>query len=250
MKPLLIIAMKKIVLFIVCVVHAVFSSAQYCSTRKGQKLYYDVLFDGKKSEVHSVISDVTNRNDSCIVTVQDFFSDMSNSFSIENVQFKDTVLLSSVVYSKGNTLVYLQDGETDKANMISMLSGMLDKKDMSKAKDNLDMKGQIILVLNDKVKKGDKITPCEMVTKIGPMSITTSMEGRYAGFEEISTAAGKFYCAKVTYTLKMKMLMFTETVDVTAWYAMGVGLVKEIEKSKKMNKTTEKTLKKIENTPS
>lgn len=44
--------------------------------------------------------------------------------------------------------------------------------------------------------------------------------------------------------------MFTETVDVTAWYAKGVGLVKEIEKSKKMNKTTEKTLKKIENTPS
>lgn len=239
--------MKKILFFAVFVLHAILSSAQYCSTQKGQKLYYDVLFDGNQSEVYSVVSDVMERNDSCFVTLGNSFSTAGHQFPIKDVQLKDTVLSSSVAYSKGNTLIYLQDEKTVMSNLTSMLSGMLDEKGMKKAKDKFDMKGQIVLVLNEKVKKGDKLTPCTMTTKIGPMSVTTSMNGQYAGFQEITTPAGQFYCIKVTYTLNVKMLMVNETVEVTAWYAKGVGLVKEIEKSKKLNKTTEKTLKKIEN---
>ena len=46
------------------------------------------------------------------------------------------------------------------------------------------------------------------------------------GEEKVSTTAGKFDCIKISYLKRTKIVLKTETVRVTEWYAKGVGLVK------------------------
>ena len=48
----------------------------------------------------------------------------------------------------------------------------------------------------------------------------------YMGEEKVSTTAGKFDCIKISYLKRTKIVLKTETVRVTEWYAEGIGLVK------------------------
>lgn len=231
--------MKRFVFFFICMVQVMFSYAQYCCTQKGQKFYYNVQYDGKLTETYASVVNVENSNSSYIIT-------MGNPLPAMNEQLKDTLLYKKIVYSQDNTLVYLQDKDNEEANIYSMLSGIMDEKDIDKINDKFSMDGEILITLNDHVKKGDKMPSSKLTTHIGPLSIKTSMKGRYGGFENLSTPAGEFNCIKVNYTLNITALFISETVDVTAWYAKGIGLVKEIEKSEKTNKVTEKVLSRIE----
>lgn len=52
-------------------------------------------------------------------------------------------------------------------------------------------------------------------------------------FEEIITPAGKFDTFKIAETLTVKMMFFKITMKHTAWYAPGIGIVREEEQTKK-----------------
>ena len=65
----------------------------------------------------------------------------------------------------------------------------------------------------------------------------------YQGFERLKTPAGEFDCIKLTYTMKANMLLFfSETVNITEWYALGIGLVKSEEYENKEKTKTVNTL--------
>lgn len=227
--------MNKMILFLLCMANALIASAQYCCLQEGQKLRYE-MFDGEKSsEIISSVVNVEERNDSCFVTVRDSVPEM-------NERLKGATLCSRMACSGGNTLVYLQDENTGRENIYSMLSGALDEKQLAEAKDKFSMEGEISLLLNDGMKEGDKLAPCEMTIHIGPLSMKTTMKGKCEGREILSVPAGRFECVKVAYTLKLKFFLFSETSEVTEWYAKGVGLVKHEETSKKTGKTMVKTL--------
>lgn len=49
----------------------------------------------------------------------------------------------------------------------------------------------------------------------------------YMGEEKVSTTAGKFDCIKISYLKRTKIVLKTETVRVTEWYAEGIGLVNQ-----------------------
>lgn len=235
-------AMKKYVLFMVCILCSATAFAQYCSLQKGQKLYYEVLTGEKKIETCTSVVGVETKNDSTFITLGDFAPKM-------NEKMKDTLFYSKVAYANGNTLVYLQDGESMKNNMLGMMAAALNRNDMTAAKEKFDVSGQICLLLNEKQKEGDKIKANEMSIRIKPVTMTVSMKGQYEGTETISTPAGKFDCVKVTYSMKVKFFMFSEESQITEWYAKGVGLVKHEEASRKLRQKMVKTLTKITEKP-
>lgn len=234
--------MKRYVLLMVCMLCTMMTSAQYCSLQKGQKLYYEVLAGEKKIETYTSVVKVESKADSTLVTLGDFVPKM-------NDKMKDTLFYRKVAYANGNTLFYLQDGESMKNNLLGMMAAALNKNDMTAAKEKFDVTGQICLLLNEKQKGGDKIKANEMSIRIKPVTMTVSMKGQYEGTETISTPAGRFDCVKVTYSMKMKFFMFSEESQITEWYAKGVGLVKHEEVSRKLGQKMVKTLTKITKEP-
>lgn len=232
--------MKNYVLLLVCMLSAIATSAQYCSIQKGQKLYYEVLTGKKRTETYTSVVNVEKVNDSTFITLGDFMPKM-------NEKMKDTLFYQKVAYANNNTLIYLQDGESMKGNMLGMMAAALNKNDMTAAKEKFDVNGQICLLLSEKQKKGDKIKVNEMSIRIKPVTMTVSMKGQYEGTETVSTLAGRFDCVKVTYSMKVKFFMFSDESLVTEWYAKGVGLVKHEEKNRKSGQKIIKTLTKIEN---
>lgn len=106
------------------------SSAQYCSLQEGRKLYYAVSDGGNESEAYTLVSDVTERNDSCFITLSDWIPQLSG-------QMKDSLFTSQVVYANGCTLIYLQDEDSEKQNINAMLAGMLSEKNWQRPKKNL-----------------------------------------------------------------------------------------------------------------
>lgn len=231
--------MRHLVLFLSFLMCTLATSAQYCSLQEGRKLYYAVSEGGNESESYTLVSDVTERNDSCFITLSDWIPQLSG-------QMKDSLFTSQVVSAKGCTLIYLQDEDSEKQNINAMLVGMLSEKELAKAQEEFSVEGQVCLLLNNEVEKGDKITPCKQTIHVGPLSITTSLKGKYAGVEKVAVPAGEFECIKVVYTLKSKMLLFSDTVEVTEWYAEGIGLVKQEEVNKKSDRKKIKLLKRVE----
>lgn len=231
--------MRHWLLFLSFLMCTLATSAQYCSLQEGRKLYYAVSDGENESEAYTLVSDVTERNDSCFITLSDWIPQLSG-------QMKDSLFTSQVVYANGCTLIYLQDEDSEKQNINAMLAGMLSEKELAKAQEELSVEGQICLLLNGEVEKGDKMAPCKQTMHVGPLSITTSLKGKYAGIETVSVPAGEFECIKVVYTLKSKMLLFSDTVEITEWYAKGIGLIKQEEVNKKSDRKKIKQLKRVE----
>ena len=77
-----------------------------------------------------------------------------------------------------------------------------------------------------------------------PMGVKIT-KGTYQGYEEIEVPAGKFNCLKVTYTTTI--IGQPGDTKVTAWYAPGVGLVKQNEADKKGKEKNSTVLKEIKN---
>ena len=107
----------------------------------------------------------------------------------------------------------------------------------------LSSEGCIYIVLHNRVRKGEKMKKSKYTFKAGPIKMTTTLNGEYQGFERLKTPAGEFDCIKLTYTMKANMLLFfSETVNITEWYAQGIGLVKSEEYENKEKTKTIKTL--------
>lgn len=110
------------------------------------------------------------------------------------------------------------------------------KENYERTKKNMQFKGDAYITLNPKATKGDKLPESEYSQKIGPMKIRTIIDkGTVDGFETLTTPAGKFECIKVSYRVRAKMLLFTETSYITEWYSENVGLIKSIERDEDKN---------------
>ena len=70
-------------------------------------------------------------------------------------------------------------------------------------------------------------------------------ERRIVGTERIQTEAGTFDCFILEETITTKALMMKDVERIRAWYAYGIGLVKEITYDKKGNLISSMTLNKL-----
>lgn len=150
----------------------------------------------------------------------------SNENNITYVSFmneKDAYALMQDIYEKS-----YQKASPEKKDEL--------KENYERTKKNMQFKGDAYITLNPKATKGDKLPESEYSQKIGPMKIRTIIDkGTVDGFETLTTPAGKFECIKVSYRVRAKMLLFTETSYITEWYAENVGLIKSIERDEDKN---------------
>ncbi len=78
------------------------------------------------------------------------------------------------------------------------------------------------------MKAGDALTNCEMKMQIAFIKINASYtEGVCEGEEEITTGAGTFTCKKTKFRCKSSAMGIKTEMIVYAWYAPGIGLIKQ-----------------------
>ena len=84
------------------------------------------------------------------------------------------------------------------------------------------------MVLPANMKAGDVLPDCEVNMQIAFLKISASYtEGVCEGEESLTTEAGTFLCKKTKFRCKSSAMGIKTEMIVQAWYAPGVGLVKQ-----------------------
>lgn len=223
--------MRKTSLFIlfILLLHIEVSKAQYCNTVKGNVLYYKT-FDNKNnsSNIDSIeVIDIKNENNNLIITYKEY---LDKSSKIDNGSNKTTFIFDD----HNITYVMYIDAKIENENMKKrMLSYYPDERKIDAEKDfqtfqkRMRAEGYIRIPLHANIKKGDEIPVCKYSYKMGIVNMSISLsDGKYEGNEFIQTPIGKFNCLKVSYIIKSRIMLASETNYITEWYAEGIGLVK------------------------
>lgn len=139
----------------------------------------------------------------------------NTSYSLYNFSYKDGVT------SYCEDLIYREyiDADADPAQYT-------EAKRMEWA-DKLKFEGNNAVLLKDDAKAGETMSDWNYAITLNMLKNSVTISGAsYMGTEQISTTAGKFDCIKISYLKRTKIVLKTETLRVTAWYAEEVGLVK------------------------
>lgn len=164
-----------------------------------------------------------------------------------------TLVMSTATYdgkgallAKGDAMGKCENG-IYYADVRNITSDMMPKS----ADVKVDITGEQ-LVYPPNLKVGDKLKDASIKVETGMasgmklMSMTANIGDRQvAGFETIETPAGKFECAKITYTLNMKFLG-NRTMNGVEYLAKGVGVVKSETYDSKGKKQSSMVLNKLE----
>lgn len=213
--------MKKMLLAIVALLACHTMQAQYFCTTQGTELHY-VNYD----EAGQSLSNET-------VTVYNVVKNASG----ESAQYLAKIVTNK---TKNNTSYTLYNWKYD-GNVTTcqedLMYGPYIKSDSDPAKydskarqamaEELKLKGDNSFTIKKHASAGESIPDrtYSLITNMLKNEINIS-GAAYMGEEKVSTTAGKFDCIKISYLKRTKIVLKTETVRVTEWYAEGIGLVK------------------------
>lgn len=213
--------MKKMLLAIVALLACHTMQAQYFCTTQGTELHY-VNYD----EAGQSLSNET-------VTVYNV---------VKNASGESTQYLAKIVTNKtkNNTSYTLYNWNYD-GNVTTcqedLMYGPYIKSDSDPAKydskarqamaEELKLKGDNSFTIKKHASAGESIPDRTYSLIFNMLKNEINISGAaYMGEEKVSTTAGKFDCIKISYLKRTKIVLKTETVRVTEWYAEGIGLVK------------------------
>lgn len=213
--------MKKMLLAIVALLACHTMQAQYFCTTQGTELHY-VNYD----EAGQSLSNET-------VTVYNVVKNASG----ESAQYLAKIVTNK---TKNNTSYTLYNWNYD-GNVTTcqedLMYGPYIKSDSDPAKydskarqamaEELKLKGDNSFTIKKHASAGESIPgrTYSLISNMLKNEINIS-GAAYMGEEKVSTTAGKFDCIKISYLKRTKIVLKTETVRVTEWYAEGIGLVK------------------------
>jgi hypothetical protein len=213
--------MKKMLLAIVALLACHTMQAQYFCTTQGTELYY-VNYD----EAGQSLSNET-------VTVYNVVKNASG----ESAQYLAKIVTNK---TKNNTSYTLYNWNYD-GNVTTcqedLMYGPYIKSDSDPAKydskarqamaEELKLKGDNSFTIKKHASAGESIPDRTYSLISNMLKNEINISGAaYMGEEKVSTTAGKFDCIKISYLKRTKIVLKTETVRVTEWYAEGIGLVK------------------------
>lgn len=225
--------MKKILTIALALVAGVCANAQLAPTTVGKVFTYSDVNTGENSHNHTVTSTVES------VVTED------GTTTVKVVNHTETGTLKTVPDSK--TTYIFGEGPSAPTTVLQMSADEMKELIANSIRSEISSSGQFVSeddlnsLLNQMRPTGKLqlvIDPAAAVdSKIPNSSLRMSMEmmtmamhisgGKFLGFEEVTTPAGTFNCAKVSYVYKMNMGSASEKINNTAWFAEGVGLVKE-----------------------
>lgn len=213
--------MKKMLLAIVALLACHTMQAQYFCTTQGTELHY-VNYD----EAGQSLSNET-------VTVYNVVKNDSG----ESAQYLAKIVTNK---TKNNTSYTLYNWNYD-GNVTTcqedLMYGPYIKSDSDPAKydskarqamaEELKLKGDNSFTIKKHASAGESIPDRTYSLIFNMLKNEINISGAaYMGEEKVSTTAGKFDCIKISYLKRTKIVLKTETVRVTEWYAEGIGLVK------------------------
>lgn len=213
--------MKKMLLAIVALLACHTMQAQYFCTTQGTELHY-VNYD----EAGQSLSNET-------VTVYNVVKNASG----ESAQYLAKIVTNK---TKNNTSYTLYNWNYD-GNVTTcqedLMYGPYIKSDSDSAKydskarqamaEELKLKGDNSFTIKKHASAGESIPDRTYSLISNMLKNEINISGAaYMGEEKVSTTAGKFDCIKISYLKRTKIVLKTETVRVTEWYAEGIGLVK------------------------
>ena len=213
--------MKKMLLAIVALLACHTMQAQYFCTTQGPELHY-VNYD----EAGQSLSNET-------VTVYNVVKNASG----ESAQYLAKIVTNK---TKNNTSYTLYNWNYD-GNVTTcqedLMYGPYIKSDSDPAKydskarqamaEELKLKGDNSFTIKKHASAGESIPDRTYSLIFNMLKNEINISGAaYMGEEKVSTTAGKFDCIKISYLKRTKIVLKTETVRVTEWYAEGIGLVK------------------------
>lgn len=213
--------MKKMLLVIVVLLACHTMQAQYFCTTQGTELHY-VNYD----EAGQSLSNET-------VTVYNVVKNASG----ESAQYLAKIVTNK---TKNNTSYTLYNWNYD-GNVTTcqedLMYGPYIKSDSDPAKydskarqamaEELKLKGDNSFTIKKHASAGESIPDRTYSLIFNMLKNEINISGAaYMGEEKVSTTAGKFDCIKISYLKRTKIVLKTETVRVTEWYAEGIGLVK------------------------
>lgn len=213
--------MKKMLLAIVALLACHTMQAQYFCTTQGTELHY-VNYD----EAGQSLSNET-------VTVYNVVKNASG----ESAQYLAKIVTNK---TKNNTSYTLYNWNYD-GNVTTcqedLMYGPYIKSDSDPAKydskarqamaEELKLKGDNSFTIKKHASAGESIPDRTYSLIANMLKNEINISGAaYMGEEKVSTTAGKFDCIKISYLKRTKIVLKTETVRVTEWYAEGIGLVK------------------------
>ena len=212
--------MKKMLLAIVALLACHTMQAQYFCTTQGTELHY-VNYD----EAGQSLSNET-------VTVYNVVKNASG----ESAQYLAKIVTNK---TKNNTSYTLYNWNYD-GNVTTcqedLMYGPYIKSDSDPAKydskarqamaEELKLKGDNSFTIKKHASAGESIPDRTYSLIFNMLKNEINISGAaYMGEEKVSTTAGKFDCIKISYLKRTKIVLKTETVRVTEWYAEGIGLV-------------------------
>lgn len=213
--------MKKMLLAIVALLACHTMQAQYFCTTQGTELHY-VNYD----EAGQSLSNET-------VTVYNVVKNASG----ESAQYLAKIVTNK---TKNNTSYTLYNWNYD-GNVTTcqedLMYGPYIKSDSDPAKydskarqamaEELKLKGDNSFTIKKHASAGESIPDRTYSLIFNMLKNEINISGAaYMGEEKVSTTAGKFDCIKISYLKRTRIVLKTETVRVTEWYAEGIGLVK------------------------
>ena len=242
--------MKKIITLALAVMVACSAaSAQLCSTKEGQKFTYRQTETKAKKELVStstVVKVETAADGVVSVRMEDKTTDPSDPMH-------DQTMFSGYRFNPADTTTtnIIMGADDFKEFIIGMIKQgaeaagqFVSDAQMAEVEKMVKVSGEMALPLNPNAVAGQTFSNSTLRCTMGPQSMKLLLcKGKYQGREEIEVPAGKFNCVKVEYQVRSTG-MGPDTPDqyVTAWYADGIGMVKQIDADKKGNVRSEQVL--------
>lgn len=217
------------------------ASAQYCPVKLGTVLKYsDVKEQPSRTTAnytYTVDSVYTaDGKDAVRILVQ---QDKAGTLSTEPDSYQYSF------YTAGDadapTTVLIMDGDQFRQmaidEIVKEIQGagqMVSASDLEEVTSQIRPSGKLQLVLDQNDAKG-KIPSASLRVSLGAMASMSFhiTSGKILGKESVTVPAGTFEnCLKISYIEKSNMGEESMKEYVTAWYAPGIGLVKEESKTK------------------
>lgn len=234
--------------FLIACMSATF--AQYMPSEKGSVFTYESKnFEQDKTETYTATVDDVTTDASGVVTVS-----VIERHTVEGSFLGEVEQNSTYTYNPETGLtenVVMTAEEFKRQSMISIremfaqMGQYPTDDDMAQVDKMFKPKGNITIPLPAKVTEGESFANSAIRANMMGQSMGMKLgKGSYVGYEDVEVSAGTYNCLKLTYTITFIGEQVPD-MKVTAWYAPGVGLVKQLAADKKGKEISVDVLKSI-----
>ena len=213
--------MKKMLLAIVALLACHTMQAQYFCTTQGTELHYVNYDEAGQSlsnetvPVYNVVKNASGESAQYLAKIVTNKTKNNTSYTLYNWNYDGNVTTCQEDLMYGP---YIKS-DSDPAKY--------DSKARQAMAEELKLKGDNSFTIKKHASAGESIPDRTYSLISNMLRNEINISGAaYMGEEKVSTTAGKFDCIKISYLKRTKIVLKTETVRVTEWYAEGIGLVK------------------------